>query len=128
VEWTEDLKVGLGVIDADHEMFVHQLNAARAASDAEFPAKVVELAAHTREHFAREEAIMDETGFFAAEMHKSEHRRVLAEVDAMAARLTTGDLAAVRAWVAHDLPEWFLQHRGTMDAVTAMFARQRGLR
>jgi hemerythrin len=128
VEWTEDLKVGLGVIDADHEMFVHQLKAARSASDAEFPAKVAELAAHTREHFGREEAIMDETGFFAAEMHKSEHRRVLAEVDAMAAKLRAGDLAAVRAWVARDLPEWFLQHRGTMDAVTAMFARQRGLR
>ncbi len=127
MKWTEDLKVGLGVIDADHEAFVRGLNAAEAASDADFPARVVELAAHTREHFAREEAIMDETGFFAAEMHKSEHGRVLAEVDAMAAKLAAGDSAAVRAWVANDLPAWFLQHRSTMDAVTAMFARQRGL-
>lgn len=127
MKWTDELKVGLGVIDADHEVFVAQLNAAEAASDEEFPARVAELATHTREHFAREEAIMDETGFFAADMHKSEHRRVLAEVDAMAAKLAAGDLAAVRQWVASGLPEWFLQHRGTMDAVTAMFARQRGL-
>jgi hemerythrin len=121
------LKVGLSVIDADHEVFVNQLNAAQAASDPEFPARVAELAAHTREHFAREEAIMDETGFFAADMHQSEHRRVLGEVDAMAAKLAAGEVASVRAWVATDLPAWFLQHRGTMDAVTAAFARQRGL-
>jgi hemerythrin len=127
VKWSDDLKVGLGVIDADHEAFVRGLNAAEAASDADLPARVAELAMHTREHFAREEAVMDETGFFAAEMHKSEHRRVLADVDAMAAKLAAGDLPSVRAWSAQDLPSWFLQHRGTMDAVTAAFARQRGL-
>jgi len=127
MDWTDDLKVGLTVIDEDHEVFVAQMNDAVAASDADFPARVAALVRHTREHFAREEAVMDEVGFFATAMHKGEHRRVLALIDEMAATLAAGDLASVRAWVRTDLPAWFLEHRGTMDAVTAQFARQHGL-
>ncbi|GAA0573252.1 hemerythrin family protein [Caenispirillum bisanense] len=126
MQWTDDLMVGVGFIDADHEEFVHQLNAAIAADDAAFPAAFAALAEHTRAHFAREEVLMDETGFFATAIHKGEHRRVLAEVEHFADHLARGNLAFVRAYVAERLPDWFLQHRNTMDQATAAFAMQRG--
>lgn len=126
MQWTEDLKVGVAFIDADHEEFVDQLNAAVAATDAEFPAAFAALAEHTRAHFAREEALMDQVGFFATEVHKGEHRRVLAEVEHFAGHLARGNLPFVRAYVAERLPDWFLQHRNTMDQATAAFAVQRG--
>lgn len=128
MEWTGELEVGLPAIDEDHRAFVEGLNAASTASDAEFPARFAALAAHTQEHFAHEEEIMAATGFFAIEMHKAEHRRVLAEAQQVAARLAAGDLAAARAYVVEVLPEWFLNHRNTMDLVTAMFAKQQGYR
>lgn len=126
MEWTEALKVGVAVIDTDHELFVAELNAAAAASDDSFPLHFGELVEHTRAHFAREEAIMDATSFFAAAVHKAEHQRVLAELERVADRLEAGDTASARAYVADDLPAWFLQHRNTMDLVTASFARQHG--
>lgn len=128
MEWTRDLEVGLPAIDDDHQAFVAGLNAAVGASDAEFPARFAALAEHTREHFAHEEAIMAKTGFFAMEMHKAEHRRVLAEAQQVAGQLAAGDVASARAWVANVLPEWFLNHRNTMDLVTATFALQQGYR
>jgi hemerythrin len=126
VDWTEALKVGVEAIDTDHEMFVAELNAAAAAPDTDLPMRFAELVEHTRAHFAREETIMDATGFFAADVHKAEHRRVLAEAERIADRLDAGDLASARAYLAADLPAWFLQHRNTMDLVTASFARQHG--
>lgn len=126
MDWSDALKVGHPVIDEDHEHFVKGISAAVAASDAEFPTHFAGLVAHTHAHFAREEALMEATGFFAIGMHKAEHQRVLALVGQVAAQLDSGDLAAARRFVANDLPAWFLDHRNTMDLVTAMFARQRG--
>lgn len=126
MQWTEDLRVGVGFIDADHEDFVALLNAAATAPDADFAAAFQALAAHTREHFAREEALMDATGFFATAIHKGEHARTLAEVAHFAEHLERGNLAFVRAYVAERLPDWFLQHRNTMDQATAAHAARAG--
>jgi hemerythrin len=126
VEWTDALKVGNEVIDTDHEVFVAEINAAIAASDEDFPTHFAELVEHTRAHFAREESIMDATGFFATGIHKAEHQRVLAEVARVADRLEAGDATFARRYVAEHLPAWFRQHRDTMDLATASFARQAG--
>lgn len=126
MEWSDDLAVGVAFIDHDHEEFVTLLAAAVEASDADFPAAFATLGRHTREHFAREEALMDETGFFATAVHKGEHARALGEMDRFARHLERGNLAFVRAYVAERLPDWFLQHRSTMDQATAAFARQSG--
>ncbi len=128
MDWTDALKVGHDVIDTDHELFVAELNAAVAASDEDFPTHFAELVEHTRAHFAREESIMDATGFFATGIHKAEHQRVLAEVARVADRLEAGDATFARAYVAEHLPAWFRQHRDTMDLATANFARQAGFR
>ena len=96
MEWTDALKVGNEVIDTDHEVFVAEVNAAVAASDEDFPKHFAELVEHTRAHFAREEAIMDATGFFATGIHKAEHQRVLAEVARVADRLEAGDATFAR--------------------------------
>jgi hemerythrin len=126
VDWTDALKVGIDVIDTDHEVFVAEINAAVAASDEDFPTHFAELVEHTRAHFAREEALMDATGFFAAAIHKAEHQRVLAEAGRVADQLEAGDASVARSYVANHLPEWFRQHRDTMDLATASFARQHG--
>lgn len=126
MDWTDALKVGIDEIDTDHEVFVAEINAAVAASDEDFPTHFAELVEHTRAHFAREEAIMDATSFFATSVHKAEHQRVLAEVERVADRLEAGDASFARTYVAEHLPSWFRQHRDTMDLATASFARQRG--
>ncbi len=86
------------------------------------------LAVHTREHFTREEALMREAGFPAYPVHKAEHDRVLAEMNAEArAFRETGDGARLSRYLGEALPAWYVNHTRTMDAVTAAFvARRRG--
>ena len=84
------------------------------------------LLAHTRAHFAREDAIMVESGFPPYPVHQGEHARVLAgmeaEVEAFRAR---GDAGRLWAYLTQAVPEWFVQHIQTMDAITAQFASAR---
>jgi len=80
------------------------------------------LAVHTREHFLREEAMMREARFPAYPVHKLEHDRVLAEMDAEArAFRARGDAARLSRYLLEALPTWFMNHIRTMDVVTARF-------
>lgn len=94
MQWTEALCVGVDFMDSDHEEFIDLLNTAAAASDADFPDAFQTLAEHTRSHFAREEALMDATGFFATDVHKGEHARTLAEVEHFAGHMARGNIGS----------------------------------
>lgn len=126
IEWTDKLSFGIGFQDDDHEQAVAVMNALQTCSDAELPGLFDELHAHTKAHLARENELMDRIGFFAAAMHKGEHARVLAEMQDIKDKLDAGDIATVRHYVQETVPEWFINHLNSMDAATAMFARQHG--
>lgn len=125
ITWTPDLSVGVTFMDEDHEEFIAMVNACADASDADLPALFDRLYEHTVAHFAREEALMDEIGFFAIDCHKGEHGRVLNEMRRFRSHLDKGNIAFVRAYVADQVPQWFIMHRNTMDAATAAYAAQR---
>ena len=126
IKWTDDLKRGLTFQDDDHEEAVAVMNALQACSEADLPVLFKQLFDHTKAHLAREDELMDRIGFFAAEVHKGEHVRVLAEMQAFQDKLDAGDIAAVRTYVEKTVPDWFLNHLESMDTATAMFARQKG--
>lgn len=79
-----------------------------------------EFLQHSREHFAREEVIMREAGFPPYGIHKSEHDRVIAWLEALLQAVESGnDITAVSAAVSHDIPDWFIRHIRSMDSATA---------
>lgn len=126
IRWSDALLLGVDFIDQDHAEAVEEINrlAALAADGADMIEAAVRFRRHCDEHFAREEAMMKQTGFFAIEPHCGEHRRVIAELDAVIDRLRQGE--ACRDYFTVALPQWFLEHRSTMDYVTSDFARERG--
>jgi hemerythrin len=84
------------------------------------------LLAHTREHFAREELAMEQSGFPAYPVHKAEHDRVLDELQAEArAFRDAGDAAQLTKHVREAMPVWFLHHIQSMDLVTSRFLAAR---
>jgi hemerythrin len=123
IEWTSALEVGHAVIDEDHRETVDLLNAALAADDAAFPAHWAIFHQHIKDHFGRENALMDKHGFPASVPHQGEHTRVLGIMANMDGLVVEGDLAAVRDYMAKDVVDWFIGHRNTMDFVTAQFLR-----
>ncbi|OAN50794.1 bacteriohemerythrin [Magnetospirillum moscoviense] len=125
LQWDDGLNVGVGFMDADHVVAAEQINGLADAADAAQRASL--LAAfidHCRHHFAREEGLMEKTGFFALGCHRGEHQRVLSELADVQAKLAAGE--SVDSYFRDDLPNWLMIHRNTMDAITAEFARSAG--
>ncbi|MBI5163783.1 MAG: hemerythrin domain-containing protein [Magnetospirillum sp.] len=126
LEWSADLEVGIAFMDEDHHEAVELINAMAEATGAELTALFARYLAHSEAHFAREERLMRDTGFFAFEPHHAEHERVLGEYRAVLATLEAGGEADVHTYLRAGLAGWLLAHRNTMDFVTAQFARGQG--
>lgn len=124
IEWNDGLNVGVGFMDHDHTEAAAMINALAASHGTERAATLDSFIAHCREHFAREEAMMEQTGFFALHCHRDEHIRALAEFNLVLTRLKGGD--EQDEYFARTLPNWLMNHRNTMDFVTANFARTAG--
>lgn len=110
--------LGVAVVDQDHQDAVTLIEMAMTADESELAELLNKAAAHLAEHFRREEALMDECGFFAAHCHKAEHARVLDEVANVQEIAVRDDLAVVRHYLTSDFPAWLLEHASSMDTVT----------
>lgn len=85
-------------------------------------AALIEIYNHDKEHFAREEAEMERTGFPAYSCHKGEHERVLAEMqEILTAWQDDMPPLALASYLTDTMAPWFINHINTMDTVTAMF-------
>jgi hemerythrin len=122
--WHDDLLLGHGAIDEEHQAFLREAAALHAASDEELPARLAAVAALATAHFAQEDRWMRETGFPAADCHIDEHAAVLATLNGVRARLAQGDTAVVRE-VAGALLAWFPPHVVHLDSALAHWLNKR---
>jgi hemerythrin-like metal-binding protein len=111
--------LGVPAMDTCHREMVELLNRMAESSNAAFAYLYPDLVSHTHSHFASEEALMKETAFPATAEHRSEHNRVLGDLDRLGQRLADGRIALARAYVAEQLPAWFVLHFATMDSALA---------
>lgn len=90
--------------------------------------KLDDWLAHTREHFEREERLMNEYRFPPYPIHKMEHEQA---IDALTAAqknwLDSRDSDALLNYIRQEWRNWLQQHIMTMDTVTAHFFKQMGV-
>ncbi|WP_018950177.1 bacteriohemerythrin [Thioalkalivibrio sp. ALMg11] len=104
-----------------------QVGQARAAGDdAALHAAFAAFVDYNREHFAREDALMERVRFPQADYHRQEHAAHLARWEALLAGLEDGsvqggDLAAA---LDDEIIPWYQRHFTTMDALLAQFAQR----
>ncbi len=80
---------------------------------------------HTRHHFARENALMEQYGFPAYPVHSGEHQRVLSLLDSLQQGwLLQRSLQPLADFLFAEWPSWFDNHVQTMDRVTAGYLQQ----
>lgn len=120
--WSEGLELGLSFMDDTHREFVDLLATAEASDDASLPAVWEALIAHTDDHFSREDAWMQATGFASGNCHSTQHKVVLQVLREGAQLAAVGDLAPARQMIK-ELAVWFPQHAQTMDAALALHLR-----
>jgi hemerythrin len=128
MSWQDEYLLGYGPMDATHQEFVQQVGRLQAAPDAQLPALLDELLAHTRAHFDEENRWMRETQFPPADCHIEQHDAVLASmVDVQRLLVQEGRVDLCRSLV-EALADWFPGHATHLDSALAhwMFKRQFG--
>ncbi|WP_018869021.1 bacteriohemerythrin [Thioalkalivibrio sp. ALgr3] len=79
-----------------------------------------------REHFAREDELMERVGFPQKDYHRQEHAAHLARWEALLAGLEDGSLQGADLVSALDdeIIPWYQRHFTTMDALLSRFAER----
>ncbi|PYG00736.1 MULTISPECIES: bacteriohemerythrin [unclassified Thioalkalivibrio] len=79
-----------------------------------------------REHFAREDELMERVGFPQKDYHRQEHAAHLARWEALLAGLEDGSMLGADLVSALDdeIIPWYQRHFTTMDALLARFAER----
>ena len=118
--------VGDASIDHTHREFLELCVAASQAQGPTFVERLNALFAHTRAHFADEEARMQATAYPAFGEHRAHHQHLLGDLERFCQRTAAGRSAMARAWLNDSLPQWFDLHARTMDSALAVHLRQCG--
>ena len=116
MEWTESLVLGLAPMDLTHQEFVQIYNELAAAPVEDFLPRLDAFIAHCESHFEQENRWMAAVNFPGC--HKGEHDRVMAVMYDVRKRAAAGDLFFGKRLV-EELPAWFENHAGSMDAALA---------
>jgi len=73
------------------------------------------------DHFSTEEEMMEESQFYAAQIHKAEHDTLRSKVKALHEKWqNTKDIEAVKTFLEGEFKSWMVLHVARWDAETAM--------
>ncbi|SFN24580.1 hemerythrin [Formivibrio citricus] len=111
--------VGHPMIDTDHRMLAEYINLLYEAVDSgalvsEQSHLFAQLIGQTKEHFQREEALMQKMGYPGYAKHKAEHDMLLEEVQELLVRFNAGSVALTGNLFSY-LEEWLTFHEVTSD-------------
>lgn len=133
IDWSDEHKLGLPAIDADHQELVAICNEFLDAAHAEAPISQLagildRMLLRTRAHFLAEERMLDRHGYPAFAIHKAEHDRLLAQADTLRSRFVQAReedaLRNATLETADFLRYWLLDHIRTNDRPYRPFLRR----
>ncbi|MBT3536894.1 MAG: bacteriohemerythrin [Rhodospirillaceae bacterium] len=122
--WDESLRVGIDVLDKDHQVLISLLNQVRQHSvgDEDMDEIISKLIAYTHDHFRREEAIMAVCGYPDLERHRGIHRDLTDRVSKLADAWRNTRAPETRRRLRIFLRQWLTNHIMGTDADIAVYA------
>ncbi|VGO14608.1 Bacteriohemerythrin [Pontiella desulfatans] len=133
VKWTDDLSVGVGLIDDQHkELIQHLNNLTKAVEEQHGPNEVPDtlsfLIDYTDLHFSMEERNMEAHGYPAFEAHKAKHDEFKAILADMESEFRDdGPTAILAESIDTLLINWLLKHIRVLDVEFGAFLKSNGL-
>lgn len=130
--WTDDLSVGIRLVDEQHKVLLGLINELHAAmrarkSDAVLISVVERLKEYTVKHFGQEEEYFDRYGYPETTHHKELHRKLVQQVLEFEAALKSGK-AKVTMEIMRFLKDWLVGHIMGQDKKYAPFLNEKGIR
>jgi methyl-accepting chemotaxis protein/hemerythrin len=131
ISWTDDLSVGVGIIDEQHKGLVDLINELNAAmrqrrSDSVLVGVLERLKQYTVKHFATEEEFFDKFGYPDTASHKKAHHDLVEKVLAFEAELKSGR-AKVTMEIMRFLKDWLVGHIMGTDKRYGPFLNSKGV-
>ena len=113
--WTEEMSVGVKVLDNDHKELIRLLNELNDGIEAGRTRATLEsvlegLLRYTKVHFAREERFFAQTGFPGAAAHKAEHDHLTRRVMNLQSRFESGQSLELALEAINFLKQWLAGH------------------
>ena len=136
IEWDESLKLGIAVVDRQHERLVGIINRLHQATIEGRGTDVIgeildELIIYTATHFSMEEKYFAQFEYPDAEEHKREHDALIEKVSAFANDFEKA-LRSSRSDLAKELLQflqiWWRYHMMETDSKFVALFREKGLR
>lgn len=122
ITWNASLETGNTVVDNDHKVLISQINAlgdalkAGTAQD-QLAQMIGFLNTYTREHFAREEKIMDDVKCPTTGQNCTAHKALVAKLDRWVAKLNAGGPStALVLEVYKESSDWLRNHIVGIDS------------
>lgn len=133
VKWTDDLSVGVELIDVQHKMLIQHLNnLSKAVEHQQGPEKIPDtlgfLIDYTDFHFSMEERNMASHGYPAFEAHKAKHDEFKAILADMESEFRDdGPTAILAESIDTLLANWLLKHIRIVDVELGAFLKSNGI-
>ena len=132
IDWTDDLSVGIKMIDSDHKKMTGLINdlfiaCFAAQGPAVLESIVNELVEYTKEHFRREEDVMAKHGFPGLARQRELHEDLTRRVIEVEQSLKAGTDDALSNEVLTFLRSWWIDHIQSEDMKFGVFLRAKGL-
>lgn len=110
-------------MDETHREFLLLCQRTALSPGPDFLANFEHLRHHTQDHFAAEEARMAACTYPLLAEHRSDHQRILGDMNRFTQRIHAGRTMMARAWLNETLSSWFDLHAKTMDSALAAHLR-----
>ena len=128
--WSEQLSVGLSVIDKEHRKLVNILNSMHYAMTKGKGKEIVgavleELVQYTVSHFATEEGLLRKHGYAEFEKHRGIHQTMTLNVLDFQKKHTTGAVNTIK--VMNFVTEWLKKHIMETDKKYSIFLAAKGV-
>ncbi|MBE0624138.1 MAG: hemerythrin family protein [Burkholderiales bacterium] len=135
IRWNDRLKLGIAVVDRQHERLVEIINRLHDATVQGRGSAVIgeiidEMIIYTATHFSMEEKYFAQFDYPDAEEHKREHDALIEKVGAFAddfAKAQGGSKSALATELLQFLKIWWQFHMMETDAKFVTLFRERGL-
>lgn len=133
VKWTDDLSVGVGLIDEQHKALIGHLNdLTKAVEQQQGPREVSAtlgfLIDYTDHHFSMEERNMAAHGYPGFAAHKAKHDEFKAILDKMETEFVEdGPTPILAESIDTLLMNWLLKHIRKVDVEFGAFLKRKGI-
>lgn len=128
IEWTPDLSVGIGEIDAQHREFIRLIAGMPEELNASYDVKsavelVVFLEGYADRHFKTEEMYMSIYSYPAFAAHKALHDKFRAEIKLMREKAEKQEAAEIILEINRRIYNWFIEHIKVTDTKLGGFLK-----